>query len=400
MRLPADRSNDWIYRRFCALFCAGVHGQLLTNIPPPSTSYVQIYALPVGQGDCTIIQCPSSGDIIVFDCGSSGANGILPSDVQAFLGSSIDKVRYILVTHANQDHFNYLYQITWNTSSVMAVIIGGMASDYNNNVNMRNWLSNWNTINKLYMVNNGVSCIGSTNCLITNAKMPSSTIATNFCSNPSIPFSILATNVGSSANQKSIVMKIVQGGWSMLLSGDMEGAASVTIAMNLGTTLQSTVYKISHHGASAMANKVEWLNPIKPTFAFASNGYAFRNCRHPRCITIDRLLSLNTITTTTPHNLYCGGTSAMTDMNNSTFQYNILETSPTSTLICFLTYTSSGALPGSHCGTSTLTADTNDGVFDDECLSTSQTGGTTLSMTAHPTLLVIMMMFSFIIIIL
>ena len=294
---------DAIVQLILTVFCIGIHGQLLTSIPPPSTTYVQVYALPVGQGDCTIIQCPSSGDIIVFDCGSSGANRISATYVQTFLGTSINKVRYILVSHANKDHFNYLYQITWNSSSVMAVIIGGSASDsgYNNNVDMRNWLNNWNSMNKLYMVNNGASCIGSTNCPVTNAKNPLITIATNFCSNPNIPFSILATNVGTLPNQKSIVMKIVQGGWSMLISGDMEGAASVTIAMSLTTLLQSTVYKLSHHGASASANMPEWLSPIKPTFAFASNGYAYSRCRHPRCLTIDRLLMLNTITTTTPH---------------------------------------------------------------------------------------------------
>ena len=178
----------------------------------------------------------------------------------------------------------------------------------------------------------------------------------------------------------------------MLLSGDMEGPASVTIAMSLTALLQSTVYKISHHGASALANMPKWLSPIKPTFAFASNGYPYSSCRHPGCLTIERLLMLNTITTTTPHNLYCGGATTMGDMNNSTFQYNILETSPTSTIICFLTYTSSGAQSGSNCGPPpTLAAVTSDSVFDDECMSLSQTEGSTLSMAAHSTLPVMMM---------
>jgi len=89
----------------------------------------------------------------------------------------------------------------------------------------------------------------------------------------------------------------------------------------------------------------------------------------------------------------------MGDMNNSTFQYNILETSPTSTIICFLTYTSSGAQPGSNCGPPpTLAAVTSDSVFDDECMSTSQIGGSTLSMAANSTLLVMMMILSLIIV--
>ena len=40
--------------------------QVPSSIPPP-TNALQVFALPVGQGDCTVIQCPN-GNIIVFDC--------------------------------------------------------------------------------------------------------------------------------------------------------------------------------------------------------------------------------------------------------------------------------------------------------------------------------------------
>jgi len=382
------------------LFGPGIQSQLLTSIPQPSNAYVQVYALPVGQGDCTIIQCPSSGDIIVYDCGSNGANRIAPSHVQAFLGSNIDKVRYILITHANQDHYKYLYQITtWNTSSVQAVIIGGQVSNYGS-ASINNWLSNWNSMSKLYTINNGARCIsGVTNCIITNARTPTNTISTNFCNNQNIQFNILATNVGTTANQKSIVMKIVHNSWSLLLSGDMEGPASTTIAMALNTALKSKVYKISHHGASRLANSNQWLSPIKPEFAFASSGYAYSNCHHPTCVTINRLLMLNTIRTATSHAFYCGGNP---DMNFPTFQRNIYQTSPTSTTICFLTYSSAGSQPRSHCGAPpTLAANiegdtliTDDSIDEDDCdiISGVMEHGGTLPTAAYSTLTVGMLL--------
>jgi len=378
-----------------------VQSQLLTSMAQPSNTYVQVYALPVGQGDCTIIQCPSTGDIIVFDCGSNGANRITPSYVQAFLGNNVNKVRYILTTHANQDHYNYLYQITnWNTSSVQAVIIGGEVSNYGS-ASINNWLSNWNSMNKLYMVNNGALCMsGVTNCIITNARAPTSTISTNFCSNQNIQFNILATNVGSTANQKSIVMKIVHSSWSLLLSGDMEGPASTKIAMTLNTALKSKVYKISHHGASRLANNAQWLSPIKPEFAFASSGYAYSNCHHPTCVTINRLLTLNTIRTATSHAFYCGGNP---DMNFPAFNYSIYETSPTSTTICFLTYSSAGSQPGSHCGPPpTLAASIEDdtlNIDEDDCdiMSGVVENGGTLSMAAYsPSTVVMLLLLSFV----
>lgn len=63
-----------IFLQIVFIFVRVTLGQLLTSILPPDPTYLQIYALPVGQGDCTIIQCPGSGAIIVLDCGSCGGN--------------------------------------------------------------------------------------------------------------------------------------------------------------------------------------------------------------------------------------------------------------------------------------------------------------------------------------
>lgn len=59
-------------------------------------------------------------------------------------------------------------------------------------------------------------------------------------------------------------MKVSHDQFSMLLAGDVEGSAATSIANTLGARLQSTVYKIAHHGASKLANSVTWLTPIKP----------------------------------------------------------------------------------------------------------------------------------------
>lgn len=330
------------------------------NIPPP-TSDLQIFALPVGQGDCTIIQCPN-GNIVVFDCGTSGGNRITADEVASWLGNSgINRVVAIFVTHSNRDHYNYLPVIQWNTVSTNAVIIGGALGNYPAGT-IRNWLTGWDTIGKLFTVGNGQSspgsCIG--NCVVNTN--------TDFCSDQNIKFSILATNVGSTANQKSIVMKIVVGKWSMMLSGDMEGDASSEIANQLGAGLQSLVYKMSHHGASTLANMVTWLTPIAPQFAFASSGFNFGNCRHPRCETINRLLSLNTITMTTPHQFYCGNPGSNPTINNA-FPYNMLETSPNPTHICLLTYISDvNSQPQSNCFLPTVQSQlTDDMDVNDDC---------------------------------
>ena len=304
------------------------------HLPRPSGK-LGVYALPVGQGDCTIIQCPKpSGNIVVMDCGTSGGNRFSSKDVENFLGSQINKVVAIMITHPDRDHFNYLPQINWNRKGIGAVIIGGTPQNYyrsnNNEFKMiYNFLMDADKAGKLYTISNGQKCIG--NCALQN-------IGTDFCGNKNIQFQILAANVRSRSNQKSIVMKIVVGKWSMLLSGDMEGAAATQIAKSLGSHLHSTVYKMSHHGASSQANRIKWLTPIKPKYAFASSGYNHGNNRHPRCDAVQRLLSLGTIVHAKGHSFYCGNRRGVGPTTYDNFKWHIYETSPRSNEVCILAY--------------------------------------------------------------
>lgn len=362
---------------------AASNAQPAGTIPPP-TNTLQVFALPVGQGDCTIMQCPN-GKIVVYDCGSSGGNRMSAVQVKTWLGSRVNNVEAIFITHADRDHYNYLHEIYRNTANVQAVILGGPSARDRiraSHGNTRNWLDALENANKLYFIRSGnevnynprssSSCIG--NCIATNQLR--AMINTDFCSNTSITFNILAANVGTTANEQSIIMKVVVDQWSMLLSGDMEGQASLDIARQLGAGLQSVVYKMSHHGASNKANKPEWLAAIRPQYAFASSGYNYGRCKHPRCETINRILNLNSITMTTAHTFQCGNPGG-TPTVNTVFRYNMLGTSMNATYICLLTYVSStSSQPQKNCfppnsGYRSIeqplsTDDANNGECDDE----------------------------------
>ncbi len=252
------------------------------------------------------------------DCGSSGGNRYRPQHIEAYLGNRIGDVVAVLISHPDRDHFNYIPFINWTVQNIQAVIIGGVLQDYNRTSTdfraIYNWLTNFNSAGRMYVVSGGTPCIG--NCTVPGGI--------NFCIN----FNILAANVRSQSNQKSIVMKVTFGAFNALLPGDMEGPASTVIAgdATVRPLLRSYIYKIAHHGASRIANSPAWLAPISPQLAFASSGYNFGNCKHPRCDTIKRLLALNTLAATTPHNIYCGNTGGPRTING--FAYHIYETSP------------------------------------------------------------------------
>ena len=320
---------------------------LLTRVPdatsdskyilPPPSRHLSVFALPVGQGDCTVIQCPN-GNIVLMDCGSTSAgnNQMDASDVQDFLGDQINNVVVIMITHPDRDHFNYIPNIKWNRQAIQAVIIGGKQTNYYRSKNnqfkaIHSMLVDADNAGKLYTLNNGQKCIG--NCAPGN-------LGTNFCNNNNIKFQFLGANIRSSSNQKSIVMKIVVGQWSILLSGDMEGAGATQIANELEEQLESTIYKMSHHGASSQANKKTWLSAIKPIAAFASSAYNHGNTHHPRCDAVNRLIRVGTITNAEKHVFYCGNGKDQDPTVKQEYKYHIYETSPSDNVKCILYYNS------------------------------------------------------------
>ena len=299
---------------------------------------LSVYALPVGQGDCTIIQCPN-GNIVVVDCGSSGGLGLKPHQIKDFLHSQLDKVVAIVITHPDRNHFNYIDKIEWIPGSINQVVIGGNLDDYNGEtqdyVRIYKWLERINGEGKLYKVNNGKPCIG--NCAVPKG--------TDFCESQKISFNILAANIqGSSSNEKSIVMKATMGSWSILLPGDVEGKAARDIAKELGSQLKSAVYKMAEHGDGTEANNLIWLDPIQPQMAFASSAYTSQPgiSLHPQCNTVARLQNLQTVGDAERHPFHCGNGEALDPTQYDDFAYNMFETSPTPDMICSLVYHSSG----------------------------------------------------------
>ena len=151
----------------------------------PLIDYMEFHALPVGQGDCTMIRCPGPNEyIVIVDCGSSGGNRFTPQQVEQ-----------IIITHPDRDHFNYLPSINWNKGNIQAVIIGGTLQDYYKPTSQEfdkiyKWLQEFQNLGKLHLINNGQSCIG--NCPVYD-----------FCLLPNTRFDILAANVGTRSNEKA-----------------------------------------------------------------------------------------------------------------------------------------------------------------------------------------------------
>ena len=252
---------------------------------------LHVYALPVGQGDGTVIQCPN-GDVTIVDLGSSTrtynedyhgrtfqGTYMTNDELNAFLGNT--NIKYFFITHADIDHYNMFVNIHADRlKSVIGAYAGCTAKDYTT-VNMQQWLQKYKV----------------------TYNPPLDTVV-NIC--PGVHIKVLAINTDvfnpGCSNENSMVLRLEYGTFSLLLPGDLEDYdgfqynANGVITSNLKTEsglltfgkpgvlktvsdrsqggiklIKSTVYRLSHHGAWPRANKPFFLEAIAPHYVFSSS---------------------------------------------------------------------------------------------------------------------------------
>lgn len=258
----------------------------LFRIPSPDES-LHIYALPMGQGECTIIQCPG-GDIIIIDMGSVGS-GWSASRVYSFLSHQLSQVKTIIVSNTSPEHYNFLTQVVGSgRTSVNRIILGGKVENYGIYSKFVRWLNTYK--NRLEIVNNGKPCI--TDCNVEPI------VCGDVRFNSSLK--ILGANLGQNHSNSGIILQIITRGFKLMLPGDFSGhdmEELITYEWNsIGYPLSSTHYKLSKHGSTNQANGEAFLEAVSPQYAFTSNAYPdYQNGWDPSCETVWRLLNIQTI---------------------------------------------------------------------------------------------------------
>ena len=207
--------------------------------PSSGVNELLLFALPVGQGDCTVIVCPKEenedGNVIIVDMGSSQIYWTA-LDVQEFLklpginGDKplIDRVKTIILTHGDQDHYSYFLNVFRNDKGVtlskpndLNLFLGGSSEEYTK-LPTNFW--------DYELFDGGRECRGDECTKGTKFKK-------QLCgTNSDAEFEILAantgataegngkvTNIGKKKNSKSVVLRVKHAGESALLCGDLEG---------------------------------------------------------------------------------------------------------------------------------------------------------------------------------
>ena len=233
--------------------------------------------------------------------------------VVEFLGDEIGDVINIFISHNDWDHYSILPDV-FDSLEVMPrlenIYTTCTSKEFPSTVD--EWVTEVGLEGFLREFNNGAECgMNGIDC-----------DAIDICPGTSISSKVLTANYGENCdggnkNQDSIVIKMIYGDVSILLTGDFEDDtpdedaddAQKALVDYYGDELISTIYQISHHGASYQANKAVMRNAVAPKAVFAT-GDPWFSYEHPRCLVIDGFIdevqSLCKPLATEGDSFYCG----------------------------------------------------------------------------------------------
>ena len=247
---------------------------------PDADDQLHIYALPVGQGDCTVIQCPRAandpvkGTVSIIDAGSSKMIGINRDDIVDFLART--ELQFVVITHSDKDHINYMDTILNYYKKKVPVFHS----------------CNWNNHYKNYITSQYADpeeiphCMNIKDCWDKLNLCPN--YQPSFGTANSVTLSFVASAVGGCAgnranNEDSLISKITYAGRSTLITGDFELPLDkmTNFLKKAGPDLSSHIYRLSHHGAyNKEANQKVFLDAVSASYVFSSSGFMHG---HPRC---------------------------------------------------------------------------------------------------------------------
>jgi competence protein ComEC len=102
----------------------------------------------------------------------------------------------------------------------------------------------------------------------------------------------LMVGTEADANNNSVVLRLVWGQASFLLTGDIEAEAE-HLLLNSGQSLPSSVLKVAHHGSGG-SSTAEFLDAVDPAYAIISVG-ADNRFGHPQEAVLDRLAQMGEV---------------------------------------------------------------------------------------------------------
>lgn len=243
-------SNLWLYK------------EVLESAP----RQMRVTVLDVGQGDAILLEFPNGRRVLV-DAGprnpsfDAGARTIAPW----LRRNGVSALDAIIITHAHDDHLGgcpfLLSHLT--VHNLMVPDTSGVQKSVQALLDLagRNGVE--------------VSIVREGNCLQFDP------LTRIFVLGPS------GRRLSDDENDRSIVLKVLFGRSSVVLSGDASVTSETRMVRLGGTLLNSDALKVAHHGAATSSGQL-FLDAVRPSLALISVGRA-NKFGHPSVSTLERL---------------------------------------------------------------------------------------------------------------
>lgn len=222
-----------------------------------------IHFVDVGQGDCILIS--KNNEHVLIDAGNNEDGPLL---VEYFKELGIKKFKYIIGTHAHEDH------------------IGGIDNIINNFELGHYYMPDVVTTTKTF--EDVLDAL-----LIKEKAFETPNIGDKFKLSDTEFEVLYLGNDKSDLNNTSIVLKLTYKNTSYLFMGDATSTVE-RILINEGKDLDSDVLKVGHHG-SQYSSTAAFLKQVTPSYAVIQVGQD-NEYDHPKQITLDKLEKLNSLT--------------------------------------------------------------------------------------------------------
>lgn len=235
--------------------------------------YLEVDWLDVGQGDAELIKTPH-GKVILVDGGPD-------KKVLQRLGENLpfwqNKIDLIILTHPHDDHFGGLTEVLKRYQVKNLLYTNVKCSD----LGYQNFLKvvDEKKVNKIIMNGQDIVTIDSINLMLL------------------YPFTSLAGQTYSNANNTSIVFRLNYKDINLLMTGDAEKSVEQELVSKASQDLKAQILKLGHHGSdtSSTENFLKIVNPLMGIISVGKDN----KFGHPVPITLRRLerLGINFVRT-------------------------------------------------------------------------------------------------------
>lgn len=286
------------------------------DAPPPSGKELQVHVLDVGQGDSILIISPE-GQAVLIDAGDE-KNG--KTVVEALRRYGVTKIECFIATHYHPDHIGGAAEVFSNfevkrvlengfpppeASGANDVAATGKDNDKKKGKNQpapkivgkRGKVVELPTV-KTY--NDLKSAVEQRGVKFEKAELDQTIDigggAVLTLLGPVPPQftkeQIVASRKGNESNANSIVVRLIYGEFSMLLTGDAEEQTEERL-VSRGASIEATVLKVAHHGSKyatseGFLKRVFRPDSTQPKVAVISDG-EFNRYGHPSQDVLNRL---------------------------------------------------------------------------------------------------------------